>query len=1086
MPARKFSFLWFLSLVCLFPQTLSAQKFNETGHLLNVINFQPRETRSHPQNWEITQDHRGILYFGNNDGLLEFDGLNWDKININDQVVRSLDVDIMGRVYIGLYSPGGYGYLSVNEKGLFEYKSLSETLDSVFHDTGPIEMVKTTTEGVFFQSNYYIFFWNGDSTKIWESETIFHTAHYIKDELFTREADIGLKVLKDGEFKLIPGGEKFANIAIADMINYEDDILIFTETDGIFIMKISAQNNQIEYYRHFNDLDNFLFENQINCAIRISDDKFAIGTQGKGVVIYDQKTDVFNFINFTSGLQAEAVNDMFLDQQNNLWLSLNKGLSVIHPVSPLTFFGYNSGIKETVEGICRHNNTLFIGTHLGVKYLSIYQKEKSLPQSVYNQLYNIPAFRSIENLEEQCYALTNFISESEEILLIVSYNGIYELTSDFKANLIHECAPWNVFQSKSNPKRIIVANENGIESLYRHDGKWHYEGPVSDEEDDCREIAEDRSGNIWVGDNNQGKLYKINFSKGNFPQTPVFQIYDTLSGLPAGAIVPAIVNNELRIGTSEGIYFLDENENIFKPDPVFFNAFNNQITDIHRVSQDSSGKIWCAIYLNDEGYYQLGYLEENDSAFEWIQAPFNSFSKGVIHSIYHQPNNISWLGGPDGLFRYDFSIHKNYKVTYPALIRKVRLNDDSLLFKGNFIDEYNNIICDQLQGSNPEIKFRFNNISFEFSAQLNEDESPVMFSHYLKGFESGWSSWSTESLKGYTNLKEKKYIFYVKAKNMYDHESTVCEYNFTILPPWYRTIPAIILFVILIVGFVYLIVKFYTKNLRRIIKERTSEIREQKEEIEIKSKDILDSILYAQKIQTALLPPGDYLDEFIPERFILYKPRDIVSGDFYWITQKNEKVITVTADCTGHGVPGAMMSMLGMAFLNEIITKTEDLDPGEILMLLRKQIVQSLRQTGRSGENQDGMDLALCIYDFKNMILEYSGANIPLYLFRNKELTQIKPDKMPIGIGMKMNKSFKSHHIPLEKNDVIYTFSDGYPDQFGGENNKKFMVKKLRLMLSEIHQYPMIKQMKYLENTIQSWMKDTHQIDDILVMGIKV
>ncbi|NTV27237.1 MAG: hypothetical protein HGA93_00930, partial [Methanothrix sp.] len=203
-------------------------------------------------------------------------------------------------------------------------------------------------------------------------------------------------------------------------------------------------------------------------------------------------------------------------------------------------------------------------------------------------------------------------------------------------------------------------------------------------------------------------------------------------------------------------------------------------------------------------------------------------------------------------------------------------------------------------------------MTFEYSAPNNEDGTPVVFSEWLEGFDEGWSNWSAEYRQQYTNLREKSYTFHLKAKNLYDHESIETTYSFVIKPPWYRTIPAYIAFVILSAALVLLIVVLYTRELRRIIRLRTAEIRMQKDKIEAINRDIMDSIQYAQKIQNALLPPGDYIDSLLPERFILYHPRDVVSGDFYWIVGAKNKVISVTADCTGHGVPGAMMSMLGM------------------------------------------------------------------------------------------------------------------------------------------------------------------------------
>jgi serine phosphatase RsbU (regulator of sigma subunit) len=269
------------------------------------------------------------------------------------------------------------------------------------------------------------------------------------------------------------------------------------------------------------------------------------------------------------------------------------------------------------------------------------------------------------------------------------------------------------------------------------------------------------------------------------------------------------------------------------------------------------------------------------------------------------------------------------------------------------------------------------------------------------------------------------------------------------------------------------------KKVNLELEKKNSLITEQKQEI-------TDSIQYASRIQSALLPPGDYIDKLIPERFIVYFPRDIVSGDYYWITEKNGKIICVSADCTGHGVPGAFMSMLGIAFLNEILSKQDELHTDEILNDLRSHVIKSLHQTGREGESQDGMDVALYIIDLEKMKLEYSGANISLYLFRNSELNELKADKMPIGIHVKADIPFTRHNVDIIKNDMLYTHTDGYPDQFGGPHQKKFMVKNFKNALAEIHNLPVEEQKQKLVTVFNDWKNGFAQVDDVLVVGVRI
>ncbi|MCK5135991.1 MAG: SpoIIE family protein phosphatase [Bacteroidales bacterium] len=310
------------------------------------------------------------------------------------------------------------------------------------------------------------------------------------------------------------------------------------------------------------------------------------------------------------------------------------------------------------------------------------------------------------------------------------------------------------------------------------------------------------------------------------------------------------------------------------------------------------------------------------------------------------------------------------------------------------------------------------------------------------------------------------------------------------------------------------------RELEERVKERTNEVVMQKEEIEAQKEEIeaqldmatlqrdtisqqneqiLDSIHYAERIQSAILPPVDYLSDYLTDHFILFKPRDIVSGDYYWTTRQDEKLIIAVADCTGHGVPGAFVSMLGISFLNEIVNRSESIQANQILEQLRDFVIKSLHQTGSKGETQDGIEIALCVIDTHQNVLEYSGANRPVYIIRkgasagtNKEgsceytLMHINPDKMPIGIYEQETKPFTNNEIQLKKNDSIYLFSDGYVDQIGGPARKTFRSKYFKELLLDIQDKPMEAQKSVLIEKLEAWQGSVEQIDDILVVGIKI
>jgi serine phosphatase RsbU (regulator of sigma subunit) len=261
-------------------------------------------------------------------------------------------------------------------------------------------------------------------------------------------------------------------------------------------------------------------------------------------------------------------------------------------------------------------------------------------------------------------------------------------------------------------------------------------------------------------------------------------------------------------------------------------------------------------------------------------------------------------------------------------------------------------------------------------------------------------------------------------------------------------------------------------------------ILKQKNIIEQKSKDITGSIQYASRIQAAVLPPINFLSEWSIDNFILYKPKDVVSGDFYWGIRKQNRIVVAAVDCTGHGVPGAFMSMLGNAFLYEILNNNEVGNAASVLNLLRNEVINTLKQKGASGEARDGMDISLCIIEKETGKLDFAGANNPLYLIRDNNLTIVQPDKMPIGIYHTSAEPFTNKTIDIKKGDYLYLFSDGYADQFGGSKRRKFMYGPFQQLILRNHNKSMDLQKEILNNTFEKWKGENEQIDDVLVIGL--
>lgn len=298
-----------------------------------------------------------------------------------------------------------------------------------------------------------------------------------------------------------------------------------------------------------------------------------------------------------------------------------------------------------------------------------------------------------------------------------------------------------------------------------------------------------------------------------------------------------------------------------------------------------------------------------------------------------------------------------------------------------------------------------------------------------------------------------------------------------------KTIIIFLLVLIALITLTYLLIKEIL-NLKKL-KKAFEEMDMQREELQIKNKDITDSLIYARRIQTALLPTSSLISKLFLDYFILYRPKHIVSGDFYWISETDDILYLAAADCTGHGVPGALMSMIGLEILQKIINESHTEHSDQILDSLNKELESAFnKEEGGKAAIKDGMEVSMCVINTRTQEMEYSGAFLPVYIAREEKLIELKGDKINVGQSIE-DVVFKRNTMKIEKGDIIYLFSDGYADQFGGPENKKFMYRRLRHLLVTISKFPMQDQRRILEETILSWMADTDQIDDMMVMGFR-
>ncbi|NJM14998.1 MAG: SpoIIE family protein phosphatase, partial [Bacteroidales bacterium] len=532
-------------------------------------------------------------------------------------------------------------------------------------------------------------------------------------------------------------------------------------------------------------------------------------------------------------------------------------------------------------------------------------------------------------------------------------------------------------------------------------------------------------------------------------------------------------NGHIWVGTEgQGVFVIDRDKVLDT-----LNTKNGLLSNlIQSLNTDNAGNIYIASNkgLNMYNVSQkkiFTYTQKN--GFVGIEAKKNATLK--------DHNGHLWFGTANGATRFNPQLAEKSLIDPQTHITAMRVNDDTVAMVPNL-----------------KLKHNQNSIVFDFISISLINPDAVIYKVKLEGFDKDWYTLSNQQNIKYSALPTGRYTFKVMAKNTFGiwNENPI-EQGFYISPPFYSTWWFILSCAVAVTLLVFSYIKLRERNLRRenkLLEEkvevRTREVtqanarlEETNVELKMKNKDITDSIRYAQRIQLAILPSE------IPfkDTFVLFRPKDIVSGDFYWMTTAAGKEIFTAVDCTGHGVPGAFMSFIGYSSLNKIVKEHKVFTPADILEQLNLEVTMALNEQGRA-KVSDGMDLALVAYDPQTQTLEYAGAYNPLIIIRNGEILETKGNRFSIGhSAVGIDKEFINHKLKIESGDSLYIFSDGYADQFGGPDKelKKFKIKTLKNLLVEIARHNINKQKEVLESTLDQWKGSTEQIDDILIIGRK-
>jgi serine phosphatase RsbU (regulator of sigma subunit)/ligand-binding sensor domain-containing protein len=1086
--------------------------------LYHIRNYSDKEYETPTQIWSITQDKKGLLYFAYNTGIFQYDGVTWE--NWGKSVFNSMALDSSsGLIFTGLQDD--IGYIEINAEGKQKFHSLKHKLNANERSLGYVYFTFVSSDAVYFISKTKVLRLRNGKFRVWQSEGDFHTAFQFGNHIYVRQKGIGLVEVGNEELIPIKGGELLQDSRLDFLIadgpsnlyggSQDLGLLKFTLPGGERNIKRDGLGREIIIEKVKSDVSELLIRYKVFKAIRLSNGKIAIGTLLGGLILLDEDIHHFEIIDTRKGIQNEKIHFLFEDKDHLLWLALENGITSIEVNSSFRYFNEKNGLKGKVESVAEFMNRLYFATTLGLFYKNPGEAElKPLP-----------------SVGPECWKIVEFTStDGKDHLLLGNKEGLFTIQDEKAVKIFDEDdAVYNILPSKKYPGIVYLGLGSGVAIMEYVSGNWIKRGYIEGLEDEIRHLNEDADGHLWCSKN---ELYCITPSIKNTlglrfvkysVQTVKFPVPETESEIILsrgnGQVFVFADYHTLLAGVDKGGIAFTRSSNFFGKE--FSVSNRRQIVTCDYIG----GRYWLEVIKQSQvngrlkEYPEHGFFDCADGKLSAFRSyPFRIFPSEyeVKQFLYNDAGDI-WIVGNFGAVVYNKQIVKiQFPEKFSGLIRRIVSNGREI-FSGNFfVEKYHQYLAETVRvpsevqpaSTYPELTYDNNNLIFKLGSNYFISEDYNQYRYMLEGNDNGWTDFSNRREAIYTNLSEGTYTFKVQCKNIYNNFSKIESFHFAIKPPWYRTWWAYLLYSVLGLFSVVQIVILYTKNLNRVIHNQTSELRKQKSQIENKNKEITDSIFYARRIQDAIMPSREFIQRAFQQSFIFFKPKDIVSGDFYWATQRDDFRMIAAVDCTGHGVPGAFMSLLGNENLNEIVNEKDITRPDAVLTQLRDNIIRDLKQNEAGSDSKDGMDIALLRWNPSTYMLDFAGANNPLYIIRASnaeplsghrpiltaygyDLYEIKGNKFPVGVFLTKDlPPFTLHTLTLIPGDALYIFSDGYADQFGGLEGKKFKYNQLKNVLLGLQSEPMNRQVQKLEEILEKWQGDLEQIDDVLVIGIRV
>lgn len=774
----------------------------------SIVNYSKSDYHGGTQNWAILQDGRGVVYCGNNKGILEFDGAAWNVYALpNRTVVRSLAIGEDGVIYVG--GQDEMGYLTQGGDGTPRYASLTEQVPEGYRSFEDVWQTFPSPEGVFFCTQRTIFLWKGDSMQLITPPGRLDGFFQLNGRLYVRDTERGLMVWDGRRLAPAPGGGPFKDEAIAALLPFRDGRgLLVSAQQGLFLM----DEQGIRPWEA--EANRFLSQYRAFCAAAISGGRYAVGTTSNGLLIIGRDGRPLTHINKSYGLQNNTILSIHEDPSLNLWLGLDNGIDYVELNAPFSIISSEQGVDGTGYASIVQNETLYMGTNQGLFYT------RWRPQA---DPFNPPQFQMVEGTKGQVWGLADLGGQ----LIVCHHEGLFYLDGGKAAPFSPVKGAWKFMVLNAFPDYALVGAYTGLYLFEKQDGRgngpnWKFLHKLDGFNESARVFEQDKDGNIWVSHAYKG-LYRIRLDM-EAPGIAETSFFNTRQGLPGDLFINVSkIRGELVFTTTKGVYYYDEASGRFREHEELSSMIGKGKL-VHRMLEDEMGNIWFSAGED----FGLLKVRETGLFNEVEQLYFSAVQEILVDGFEHVfspgPNN-AFIATERGFIQYNPSSSGGLQRPFQALIRKVSIlgGRPRVVWGGGVGGRPGQ------EGEPPALSYKENSIRFSFAAPFFEENRLLCYRYRLEGFDSGWSEWSGQVEKDYTNLPHGDYIFRVQARNAYAALSEPAAYAFTISPPWYLTVWAKLIYVFLALLFMLSVFRYMA---RRMEKQKNALQAEQARELE--------------------------------------------------------------------------------------------------------------------------------------------------------------------------------------------------------------------------------------------------------------